>query len=249
MLVLVAFDDGVVVQRIADAHQPAAKRRSPNLATTVTHHTPGAGRKANRPLVLRCRVRRQPHEHFLRVGHPDVTRRIFSQALDVRDTRVHELEDILRLLVNAGCGTNPEVSGAILVQAERLGAVVAVALSSQRPAVVGELEQPATSRHPDRTLSILNHRGHAGRRAVGSRVLDDLAALDTNHPTPTADSNPDAAVVRSDDRVHGTAWQPRRRIGRLPRREAIAVEAKKTRGPANPEIPFQVLRDGEYVPR
>src|SRR4030095_9928003 len=203
MLVLVAFDDRGVVQRIADAHQSATKRGSPDLTAAIAQQSPCAGRKTNRSLVLRRRVRRQPHEHLLRIGDPDVAGRIFSQALRVRDARVHELEDIVRLLVDAGGRSDPQMPRAILVQAERLGAAVAFALSSQRPAVVGKLEQPATSAYPDRTLSILDHRGHAWRRAVGSRVLDDLAALNTNHSPATTDSDPDAAVVRSDAGVHG----------------------------------------------
>jgi len=55
---------------------------------------------------------------------------------DLRRAFVHELEHVFRLLVNSGRGANPQMAGAIFVQTERLGAAVAITLSSQRPSVV-----------------------------------------------------------------------------------------------------------------
>ena len=130
------------VERIADAHQPATERRRPDLAATIPHQSPRAGGQPNLVLVLRRRMRREPHEHLARVGHPDRTRGVLSQALDVRGRRVHELEDVLLLHVDAGGRPGPQLSGAILVQAERLGAAESFGLPSSVQRLFGNLNSP-----------------------------------------------------------------------------------------------------------
>ena len=57
--------------------------------------------------------------------------------------RVDELERFSVAAIDAGRRAHPQLSGAILVQAERLGAAVAIGLAHQRPAAVGEPEQAA----------------------------------------------------------------------------------------------------------
>ena len=102
--------------------------------------------------------------------------------------------------IEAPRGPDPHAAGAILVDAERLLAVVAVGLGHARPAVAGEAEQPVTGRCPHRAAAILEERVDAGRCTVGGGIVRDAAAMDPGHASGAAKAGPYAALRGSGER-------------------------------------------------
>ena len=76
------------------------------------------------------------------VRDPQVARVVFDQAVDVGGRAVDEAQLCAVVAIEAARGPDPHAAGAILVDAERLIAVVAVGVGHARPVVARVAEQP-----------------------------------------------------------------------------------------------------------
>src|SRR6185436_10062334 len=133
------------------------------------------------------------------IGHPHVAGVVLHHAVDVGGRTVDEVQAGAVVAIESAFARRPQPAGAILVDAERLFAVVAVGLGEPRPAVAGEAEQPADRRGPHRAAPILEQRVHAGRRAFGRGVVGDAAGMDAGDAL-AAKAGPDAALRRRAER-------------------------------------------------
>ena len=129
--------------------------------------------------------------------------------------------------IEAARGPDPHPAGAILVDAERLLAVVAVGVGHARPAVAGVAEQPVTGRCPQRAATILEERVDAGRCTVGGGIVRDAAAIDPGHAAAAVEGDPHATLRGTDERGNRAGRQRAAAVLR-PRLEACAVESDET---------------------
>src|SRR5207244_10883154 len=102
--------------------------------------------------------------------------------------------------IEAARGPDPHAAGAILVDAERLLAVIAVASGHARPVVAGVAEQPVTGRCPQRAATILEERVDAGRRTVGAGIVRDAATIDPSHASAAVEGDPHATLRGTGER-------------------------------------------------
>ena len=79
---------------------------------------------------------------------PQVAGVVFDEAVDVGGRAVDEVKPCAVVAIEAARGADPHAAGAILVDAERLLAVVAVGVGHARPAVAGVAEQPVDRSPP-----------------------------------------------------------------------------------------------------
>ena len=188
---------------------------------------PGSGRR-----MRGSRRRGLDASSFLTIAravcHPHVARIVFDQAVDVGGRAVDEAQPCAVVAIEAARGADPHAAGAILVDAERLLAVVAVGVGHARPAVAGVAEQPAAGRRPHRAATILEQRVDAGGRAVGGGIVRDAAAIDPSHASAAVKANPHATLRGTRERGNREGGQRRcccsaptagsvcRRIGRDP---------------------------------
>ena len=154
---------------------------------------PGSGRRMRGIEAQRTRRAELPDDRRA-VRDPQVARVVFDQAVDVGGRAVDEAQLRAVVAIEAARGPDPHAAGAILVDAERLLAVVAVGLGHARPAVAGVAEQPVTGRRPHRAATILEKRVDAGRCTVGGGIVRDAAAIDPSHASAAGKADPDATL-------------------------------------------------------
>ena len=206
---------------------------------------PGSGRRMRGSRRRRTRRAQLPDDRRA-VRDPQVARVVFDQAVDVGGRAVDEAQQPAVVAIEAARGPDPHAAGAILVDAERLLAVVAVGVGHARPAVAGVAEQPVTGRRPHRAATILEERVDAGRCTVGGGIVRDAATMDPSHASAPGKAHPHATLRGTGERGN-RAGRQRAATALRPRLEACAVESDETAWRAEPEIAVEVLSDREHV--
>jgi hypothetical protein len=124
------------------------------------------------------------------VRDPHVARVVFDHAVDVGGRAVDEVQLCSVVAIEAPSGPDPHAASAILIDAERLLAVVAIGLGHARPAVAGVAEEPVNGRCPHGAATILEERVDAGR-CTG--VVRDAGTMDPSHAS-AAKAGPHATL-------------------------------------------------------
>ena len=246
VLVFDGLEQRVRACRIRETEQAAAERGDQQPAAAVRNDAPARQREADARVEAQGTRRVQLPDDARAVGDPQVARVVFDQAVDVGGRAVDEAQLCAVVAIEAARGPDPHAAGAILVDAERLLAVVAVGVGHARPVVAGVAEQPVTGRRPQRAATILEERVDAGRCTVGGGIVRDAAAIDPGHASAAVEGDPHATLRGTGERGHRAGRQRAAAVLR-PRLEACAVESDETVLRTEPEIAVEVLSDREHV--
>ena len=237
MLVFDGLEQRVRAGRIRETEQAAAERGDQQPAAAVRNDAPARQREADAWVEAQGTRRVQLPDDPRAVRDPQVARIVFDQTVDVGGRAVDEVQLCAVVAIEAARGPDPHAAGAILVDAERLLAVVAVGVGHARPVVAGVAEQPVTGRCPQRAATILEERVDAGRCAVGGGIVRDAAAIDPGHAAAAVKGDPHATLRGTGERGQPggpaarcccsvpTAGSVCRRIGR----DRLAYRARDSR--------------------
>src|SRR6187399_1144199 len=246
MLVFDRLEDRTRAARIRDTEQ-AATERGHQQPAAVRGDAPAWQREADAGIEPQWSRRTDLPDNRRPVRAPQVAGVVLDQAVDIGGGAVDQVKARAVVAIEAAGGPDPHAAGAILVDAERLFAVVAVGLGDAGPAAAGVAEQPLNGRRPQRAAAILEKRVHFGWRAVGDGIKRGAGPMDARHASGAAKAGPDAALRGGGDR-HARAGAGRHRAAALcPRLEAGAVESHGTGRRPEPEIAVHVLGDREHV--
>src|SRR5262245_55584085 len=141
------------------------------------------------------------------VRDPEVARVIFDKAFDMCRGCVDEAQLCTVVAIQAASRPNPHATRAVLVNAERLFAVVAVGLGHGRPPVTGISKQPVTGCCPDRSAPIFEERVDARRCTVGWGVARDAVTIDAGHAFAACEGDPDTTLRGTSKRGNGMGRQ------------------------------------------
>ncbi len=228
MLVFDGLEQRMRAGRIRETEQAAAERGDQQPAAAVRNDAPARQREADARVEAQGTRRVQLPDDPRAVRDPQVARVVFDQAVDVGGRAVDEVQPCAVVAIEAARGPDPHAAGAILVDAERLLAVVAVGVGHARPVVAGVAEQPVAGRRPQRAATILEERVDAGRCAVGGGIVRDAAAIDPGHASAAVKGHPHATLRGTGERGNRAGRQRAAAVLR-PRLEACAVESDETR--------------------
>ena len=180
-----------------ETEQAAAERGDQQPAAAVRNDAPAWQREADAWVEAQGTRRAELPDDRRAVRDPQVARVVFDQAVDVGGRAVDEVQQCAVVAIEAARGPDPHAAGAILVDAERLLAVVAVGVGHARPAVAGVAEQPVTGRCPHRAATILEERVDAGRCTVGGGIVRDAATIDPSHASAAGKGRPTRHLERN----------------------------------------------------
>ena len=248
MLVFDRLEDRPCAGRIRDPEQAAAERGHQQSAA-VRGDAPAWQREADARIEPQRSRRADLPDDRCPVRAPQVAGVVLDEAVNVGGGAVDQVKPRAVVAIETAGGPDPHAAGAILVDAERLLAVVAVGLGDARPAVAGVAEQSLNGRRPQRAATIFEKRVHLGRCAVGGGIERDAGPMDSRHASGAAKAGPDATLRGRGDRDARARASRERAAALRPHLEACAVESHGTGRRPEPEIAVHVLGDREHVAR